>query len=278
MGQFKDAMDRELLARGFSPSTCKAYLGCMHRFVQYAGIPADQITSEVHARYLAHLTGERHCAPSTVNQSLSAISFFYREVLHRPLDVSRHYQRAGYRIPEVLTADEVRRLLASTSSLRDQALLEAGYGCGLRLSEVLHLRVDDVDSQTMTVRVREGKGRKDRLVPLPASLLQTLRRYWQDARPARPWVFAGPTGAPLHPSVVQRMFQVVRLQARLERKASFHTLRHSFATHMVEAGVDVARLRVLLGHSSLATTQRYMHISRAFLQELPNPLDRLRKK
>jgi len=170
----------------------------------------------------------------------------------------------------------VRRLLEATGSLRNRTAMEIGYAGGLRLGEVLHLKLTDIDSGQMIIRVEQGKGKKDRNVMLAQSLLHTLREYWKRERP-RKWLFPGHGGQrPLNPTVIQRAFVEAKRKAGITKAVSFHSLRHSFATHLMQSGVDVRTIQALLGHRSLGTTQRYMHVAGRYLQTTASPLDRLR--
>jgi site-specific recombinase XerD len=175
----------------------------------------------------------------------------------------------------VLSPDEVLRLLDAATPPRDRVLLQVAYGCGLRLNELLHLRVTDIDSARMVIHVRQGKGAKDRLVPLSLRLLQELRAYWLACRP-RTWLFPGQTAdGTMTASNIQRRFGRLVQQVGLNKHCSMHTLRHSYATHLLEAGVDVLTLKALLGHSSLQTTARYLHVSTQRLHQTPSLLDLL---
>jgi integrase/recombinase XerD len=171
--------------------------------------------------------------------------------------------------------EEVGQLLAAAKPGRERMLLETAYGCGLRISELLGLQVTDIDASRMVVTVRHGKGAKDRQVPLSARLLSALRKWWSTHRHPR-WLFPGKTpGRPLSDGMVQRIAGRVVKRAGLRKKATLHTLRHSYATHLLEAGVDVVTLQKLLGHSDLSTTARYLHLSTRQMQKLPNVLDLL---
>jgi integrase len=172
----------------------------------------------------------------------------------------------------VLGPAEVRRLLAAVPAGRNRLMLRIAYGCGLRVSELTHLRVADIDGSRRLLWVRHGKGNKDRGVPLPDVLLDDLRDYWRTARPAD-WLFAGPSGRPLHVAVLQRAFHRARRSAGIRSKVSCHTLRHCYATHLLEAGTDLPTLQRLLGHSHLATTLRYLHLRSDRLPHLRSPLE-----
>jgi site-specific recombinase XerD len=205
------------------------------------------------------------------------VRFFYNEVLRRKWDLEIHYQRAPQRVPVTLTPDEVSRLLAAVPNLRERTAMEIAYAAGLRLGEVLNLKVTDIDSGRMILRVNQGKGKRDRNVMLSPALLETLRSYWRVSRP-RAWLFPSPAGnGPLNATIIQRAVAQARTQARIGKPVSFHSLRHSFATHLLESGVNVRTIQALLGHSSLGTTQRYIHVAGDYLRTTKSPLDRLRQ-
>lgn len=274
MGVHCDAMETRMLARGFAPRTRDVYLGWMRRLVRFSHTPADELSNEQALEYVADLT-RRGRSGSTINQALGAIKFFYREVVPREWALSTPYQRFPQRLPVILSREEVRRLLEAAGGLRERAAMEIAYGAGLRLNELLHLRVGDIDSERMVIHVRLGKGKKDRDVMLSASLLETLRAYWRQARP-RGYLFPGQKAdRPLNATVLQRSFSIAKQTARIEKEVSFHSLRHSFATHLMESGVSVRTIQALLGHRSLGTTERYTHVAGNYLKQTKSPLDTL---
>jgi len=275
MGKHSDAMREAMALRGFAARTQKAYLGWMRRLVKDSRRMADALSeTDVRAFVLKLTDGKRSVA--TINQAISAFAFFYRDVVPREWRLVG-YQRAPQRLPVTLSADEVRRLLDAAPTLRQRAIMEVSYSGGLRLGEVLHLKVTDIDSGRMVIRVERGKGGKDRTVMLASSLLETLRAWWKQGKP-RTWLFPGQGGKrPLNPTVVQRAFTVAKRAARIDKPVSFHSLRHSFATHLMESGVNVRTIQALLGHRSLGTTERYTHVAGAYLRETRSPLDRLRE-
>ena len=279
MGVSRDAMEQALALRGLAPKTCSAYLGWVRRLVRFCRVVPDQLTT-VHVRaFLLYLTQERKLSFSTFNQALNAARFFFIEVLKRPFVVEGlRYQKAPRRLPVVMNDEEVSRLLASSSSLRDRALFETGYATGMRVGEVTRLLITDLDSGRMAIRVDQGKGRKDRYVMLSPSLLETLRAYWRESKP-RVFLFPGVGGTkPLCISAAQKAFGRARLHAGIKKPVSFHTLRHSFATHLVESGTSLRTIQALLGHRSLQTTERYTHLAQNYLHQTTSPLDRLRKE
>jgi site-specific recombinase XerD len=274
MGAHRDAMETRMLARGFAPRTRKAYLCWMTQLVRFCRAPADQLSEQQVLEYIADLT-RRGRSGSTVNQALGGIKFFYTDVVPRSWGLSARYQRFPQRLPVILSRDEVRRLLEAAAGLRQRAAMEIGYAAGLRLNEILQLQVSDIDSERMLIHVKQGKGKKDRDVMLSPALLETLRAYWRDARP-RGYLFPGKkAGSPVNATILQRGFAVAKLKARIDKKVSFHSLRHSFATHLMESGVSVRTIQALLGHRSLGTTERYTHVAGAYLKQTQSPLDTL---
>lgn len=279
MGMFRDAMERAMALRGFAPKTRSAYLSWVRRLIQFSRIVPDQLTNDHVRAYLLHLTQERKLAFSTFNQALNAARFFFLEVLRKPFVVEGlRYQKPPRRLPVVMNDEEVSRLLAAAVSLRDRALLETAYATGMRVSEVTRLLITDLDSGRMTIRVDQGKGRKDRYVMLSPSLLETLRAYWRESKP-KGFLFPGVGGKkPLCISAAQKAFDRARLQAGIKKPVSFHTLRHTFATHLIESGTSVRTIQALLGHRSLQTTERYTHLAQNYLHQTKSPLDQLRKE
>jgi site-specific recombinase XerD len=248
----------------------------MRRLVSHAKVPADQISEPQVRGFLLELSG-RGLSASSMNQAISALRFFFNGVLRRQWDLDIHYQRAPQRVPVTLTPDEVSRLLDAVPTLRERTAMEIAYASGLRLGEVLNLRLTDIDSGRMVLRVDQGKGKKDRNVMLSPALLKTLRLYWRASRP-RVWLFPSPTGnGRLNETIIQRAFTLAKMQARIVKPVSFHSLRHSFATHLLESGVNVRTIQALLGHHSLSTTQRYMHVAGDYLRTTKSPLDRLKQ-
>ena len=245
--------------------------------VQFLRVSPDQIKPEQVRAYLLHLTRERQVAFATFNQALNALRFFFREVLKRGWAIEEiRYQRPPLRLPVVLSGEEVLRILDATASLRERAMLEIAYSGGLRLGEVMRLKLCDIDSRRMTIRIDQGKGRKDRYVMLSETLLETLRKYWRESRP-RVFLFPGRRG-PLCETIAQRAFERARYVAGIKKQVSFHSLRHSFATHLVEKGTSVRTIQALLGHRSLQTTERYTHLAANYLRQTQSPLDQIRKK
>jgi integrase/recombinase XerD len=276
MGRMREAMQAEMQLRGFAPRTQQTYTHWMGRLVSQVKVSADRIT-EVQAREFLSGLSARGLSASTINQAISAVRFFFQCVLRRRMDLEVHYQRAPQRVPVTLTPEEVLRLLEAVPNQRDRTAMEIAYAAGLRLGEVLHLKVSDIDSGRMILRVDQGKGKKDRNVMLGPALLETLRAYWKRYRP-KVWLFPGKDPSrPVHPTLIQRAFIQAKREARIGKQVSFHSLRHSFATQLLESGVNVRTIQSLLGHRSLGTTQRYTHVAGDYLKQTRSPLDCLRE-
>lgn len=275
MGQLRDAMEREMALRKYADRTRRIYVHWMVRLAKHhRRSPSELTAAEVRAFFVSLADPAR--STTRFNQALAAARLLYVRVLKRPdLVEGLEYQPCPVRVAVVLSASEVRRILDAAVVLRDRAILETAYGTGLRLNEVLHLRLEDIDSGRMAIHVLRGKGQKDRYVSLPQTLLKTLRAYWKESRP-RLWLFPGkdPRRA-LHSTTAERAFHQACRRAGVTKAVSFHTLRHSYATHLVEGGANVRNLQELLGHRSLQTTQRYAHISADYLSRTTSPLDLL---
>ncbi len=269
-------MIEDLKLRNLAPRTIQAYIGRVAAFARHFGrSPEDLGRDEVRA-YLLHLVREKHVSWSTYNQTVAALKFLYEVTLGREGVLVRvACPKQPKKLPVVLGLDEVARLFAAVVGLKHRAILMTAYAAGLRISEVVALRVDDIDSQRMVLRVRQGKGRRDRYVMLSPRLLALLREYWKAARPTD-WLFPGDLpGRPLTASTVHRVCVQAARDAGLGKHVTVHTLRHSFATHLLEAGTDIRTIQVLLGHRNLKTTAVYTHVSPVAVEATRSPLDRL---
>ena len=265
----------DLRLRNYAARTIETYVGRIVAFAQHFGRSPDLLGPEHVREFQLHLL-QRRVSWSSFNQAVCALRFLYGTTLGRPEQLPLiPYGKRPRTLPAVRAADEVLRLLAAAESPRDRVFLAVAYGCGLRLSELTHLRLGDSDSGRMVIHVRHGKGAKDRLVPLSRRLLEELRGYWRLCRP-RTWLFPGQRpDQPISGGNQQRRFARLVARVGLSKRCSLHTLRHSYATHLLEAGVDVLTLKTLLGHRSLETTTRYLHVSTRRLRQTPSLLDLL---
>ncbi len=265
----------DLRIRNRSPRTIETYVAHVARFAKHFGRSPEALGPEEVRTYQLHLL-ERRVSWSLFNQAVCALRFLYGTTLGRPEQLPMiRFGKRPKKLPCVLSPEEVTRLIDAAQPGRERVIVETTYACGLRLEEMTHLQVADIDSQRMIVHVRQGKGHKDRLVPLSARLLKELRDYWRHYRPAT-WLFPNRTAdGPCHGGSFERRFRRLVQRAGIAKPATMHTLRHSFATHLLEAGVDVMTLQKLLGHRQLSTTALYLHLRRDHLQNLPSLLDLL---
>lgn len=269
MTELRQRFIDDLRLRNYAARTIETYVRQVAAFARHFGRSPELLGSEELRAFQLHLLSRR-VSWSTFNQSVSALRFLYGTTLARPEQVPLiPYGRRSKKLPCVLSPEEVLLLLQAAPPGRDSVLLATTYACGLRLGEVAGLKAKDIDSSRMVVIVRQGKGAKDRLVPLSLHLLAELRDYWQRDRPA------GAFFGERCPGSIQRMFRRTLQRSKISKPASMHTLRHSFATHMLEAGVDVLTLQRILGHRSLSTTAGYLHLRSDHLRQLPSLLERL---
>jgi integrase/recombinase XerD len=262
MTTLRRRMLEDLQLRGLAPKTQQCYVAAVRQLAHHYRRPPDQLSNEELRQYFLYLRNEKKVAESTFRIHLYGIRFFYELTLKRPWPVFDLVRpRNIQKLPVVLSLREVRDLLALVKNPTAQMCLRLIYACGLRLREGTQLQISDIDSQRMLVRVRQGKGGKDRYVPLAERTLQLLREYWQLGR-SRPWLFpARHRPTPLSPTSLQKTFKAVVRQSGLPKDASIHTLRHSYATHLLERGVSLRVIQELLGHKSPSTTARYAHLT-----------------
>lgn len=268
-------MTEDMTVRNLSPATQRSYLHAVAKFSRYFGRSPDRLGLEDVRAFQVHLvsTGMSWAA---LNQTVCALRFFYGVTLgHGEIPERIPYAREPRKLPVVLSADEVVRFLEAVASLKSRAALTTAYAAGLRASEVVGLKVANIDSARMVIRVEHGKGGKDRYVMLSAQLLGILRIYWRLARPEH-WLFPGREASkPIDVQVLYAACRSARGAAGLDKRVTVHTLRHSFATHLLESGTDIRIIQVLLGHANLSTTARYAQVSNGLIRRIGSPLDRL---
>lgn len=261
MSPLRQQMIDAMRVRGYSPRTRDSYLHAVAKLSAYYHRSPDKLTVEEVAAYLQYLACERELSASSCRQYLHAARFFYLQVLGRPdFDVPIPVPKNPQRIPELLTRAEVARILAACANPKHHMMLELCYGCGLRVSELCGLRVSDIDGERQLLRVTQGKGAKDRAVVLSPTLLAHLRGYWRRQRP-KVWLFPSSVipGRAVSFCTPQKVFVRAKAEAGVQRIGGIHSLRHAYATHMLERGVPVHQLQRLLGHSTLQSTLRYVH-------------------
>ncbi len=277
MTELRRRMIRDMTVRGFSPSTHESYIGAVRGLARHYRRPPDQLSADEVQAYLAHMITERKLSWSTRNIAACAFRFLYHVTLgHEAVEFEVPVVKQSQRLPEILSRDEVSRLIESPPNPKHQLLLATIYSAGLRVSEAVRLRVSDVDRSRMTLRIEQGKGRKDRVVPLSRRLLQQIEAYWQEHPPRRPCLFPNRQGTrAIGVSVAQKVFMMAKLRTGIRKRGGIHSLRHAFATHLIESGANVPTVQRLLGHRSVSTTMRYFHLSEALLETIRSPLDLL---
>lgn len=275
MGELKDKMKKDMELKNLSKRTIKTYLQCVKNFARHYGKSPEQMDDNAVRDFLHYLLNEKNSSQASISQHYSALKFFYQTTLGRDWDTLKiPRSRRIKKLPVVLSQGEVREVLSKVQDLKNLVILMSIYSGGLRLSEGLNLRVSDIDSQRMMIRVRQGKGNKDRYTLLGKRALKVLRLYWKRYRP-KDLLFPSKTraGHPIHGSAVQKAFREALAKTTIRKKATVHTLRHSFATHLLEEGTEIPYIQNLLGHSDSRTTSIYLHVARKKLLKVVSPID-----
>lgn len=278
MTHLRKIMLEELQRRNYAQTTVSTYIHAVEGFAKHFGKPPDRLNREHLREYQAFLLRKRKLEPRTVKLHVSALRFFFLKTLKRPYRLDDiPYPKVPRRLPTILTVEEVGRLIDSAHNLMDRTLLMVLYSTGMRNRELRHLQVRDIDSRSMLIHIQYGKGGHNRYVPLSPKLLETLREYWRWMKP-KTWLFPGTVDGwradkPITPKVVWDACQSAAKRAGIEKHVYAHLLRHSYATHLLEAGADLRTIQLLLGHVELRHTVIYLHLSRRHLQAVANPLD-----
>ena len=275
MAFFRDRLLSDLQLRGLSPHTQYSYVRCITRLESHFSTCPSRLSFEKVREYLLYLLTTRKVSSGTLNVNIAAMKFFYGQTLGRPNFASKLVlAKSRARPPTILSKQEVKLILSAARTIRTRAIVMLLYGAGLRVSELCNLQFDHIDSQRGVLWVIQGKGNKSRQVMLSALLLQVLREYWHN-RPmsACNQLLLNHKGKPLSPRVVGYILSALRIEAGLQKRLSPHVLRHSFATHLVESGADLRTVQMLLGHSDIRTTTKYLHLSNHFLAAVRSPLD-----
>ena len=279
MNTLTEQMLQDLQLKGASPKTQRVYLREVNNYVRYFGKSPDELGESELKQYLLHLMNERNLSDGTYRVYAASLKFLYRTTLKKEWVVEKiQYPKRKNRLPVVLDISEVQALFDATNNIKHKALLMMTYSAGLRISEVSKLRITDIDSKRMLVYIRLGKGGKDRYSILSLTALECLRQYWREYRPNE-WLFEG-TKENTHITIssINQIFQKAKKGAGITKKACVHTLRHSFATHLIEAGTSLHHVQLLLGHRSPTTTTVYLHVSKMNLAKVVSPLDIATKK
>src|SRR5215467_1653841 len=282
MTKLRQRMLEELQRRNYSRETIRSYIQSVKQFADYFGKPPDRLGATHVQRFQWYLLQERKLAPATVEIRMSALRFFFKKMLKRR-DIhfdDLPFPKVPRKLPTVLSPEEVQRMIDGTTNLMHRTILMVLYATGVRRTELSLLKVTDIDSKRMVVHIRQGKGARDRDIPLSPKLLEASREYWRWKKP-RGYLFPSTPGQrgveqPMSDKVVWWAVREAGRRAGITRKIGPHTFRHSFATELLEAGTDLRTIQLLLGHSRLEDTTLYLHLSRRHLEMTINPLDRLR--
>jgi integrase/recombinase XerD len=282
MTRLRQRLLEELQRRNYAPDTTRGYILAVKQFAEYFGKSPDRLGPEQVRRFQLHLLNEKRLSAGTVKNRMSALRFFYRKALKRR-DLTFDdlpFPRIPVKLPTVLSREEVTRLIDAAANLMHRTILIVLYGTGIRRTEASRLKVSDIDSQRMVIHIRQGKGSRDRDVPLSPKLLNVLREYWRWKKP-KIYLFPSTLGhpgveEPISDKTVWNACREAAVRAGLSKTIGPHTLRHSFATHLMEAGTDLRTIQLLLGHATLEHTTVYLHLSQRHLHAAPSPLDQIR--
>ena len=278
MGKLRDQMQADLHLKGITPRTQKDYLREVSNLAKYFNKSPEELGEKEVKEYLVHLLKDRKISGGTYKYYVSGIKFLYRTTLKREGVVDAiQYPKSRRKLPVVLDLSEVEALFSVTENLKHKAILMITYSSGLRISEATRLKITDIDSKRMMVRIQQGKGGKDRYSILSHAALECLRQYWRKYHP-KDWLFEGQKkDKHISISSIHQIFHAAKKRAGITKPASVHTLRHSFATHLVEAGTSLHHVQLLLGHRSPNTTTVYLHVSRLNLAQVTSPLDKAKQ-
>ena len=274
----RERMGQDLVLRGMAPRSRESYIGAVYGLAKHYRRRPDRLSVEEVQKYLYHLMEERKLAWSSCNVALSGLRFFYGVTMGWPAEKVNFMlprRRGLWKLPQVLATSEVKRLLAGRDNPKHRVFLMTVYGAGLRVGEAVKLKAKDIDSARMQILIRQGKGNKDRYTLLSPRLLKELRLYWRQYQPGL-WLFPGKLpGRHICNTTAQRIYYGARDKAKITKDGGIHILRHSFATHLIENGVELAVVQRLLGHRHLSTTMRYLHLTQERRRQWQSPLDLL---
>jgi site-specific recombinase XerD len=275
MSRLRQQMVRDMQLRNFSPNTQHGYVNSVAGLAKYYRRSPDMIGSAEIQDYIIYLLNDRKMALGSCHTVISGLRFFYTVTLQKertsvPIPPMKNYRR----LPDILSGSELERMFTATKNIKHRALLMTAYAGGLRASELVHLKITDIHSDRMMIRIEQGKGMKDRYTLLSQRLLEELRAYWKIKRPGI-WLFQGNTERPMTREMAHHVYVEAKKRAGLQHRGGIHTLRHCFATHLLEAGTDLRTIQILMGHNSIRTTVRYLQVTSKTLQGVRSPLDLL---
>ncbi|MDO8618215.1 MAG: tyrosine-type recombinase/integrase [Candidatus Uhrbacteria bacterium] len=270
MQQFLDQTIIELKIRNYSSKTIKSYLGALSSYFTFKKIDFGRPDVVNIQNYLLAMH-DRHASPQTSNLHLNAIKFFYREIIKSGVPINFKFAKRSQKLPAVLTRDEVLKIISSVENAKHKIMLSLSYGAGLRVSEAVSLRVKDIHLAELTIHLKEAKGKKDRLTIFPEKLKRDIQNLMA-GKSGDDFVFASERGGRLTERTAQKVFENALKKSRINKEATFHSLRHSFATHLLENGTDVRYVQELLGHANIRTTQIYTHVTNPAIRNIKSPL------
>jgi site-specific recombinase XerD len=280
MTELRQKMIRTMELKNLSDHTQRAYLAAVTGIAKFYNQSPDKMTREEIEDYLLYLKQDKGIAPNSCYSVLTGLRFFYKHVTEKEIPVTYSIRRTPRKLPEVLSMQNIWKIICSAKNLKHKMILMTTYSAGLRASETRHLKAENIDSKAMLIKVR-GKGDKDRYTLLSKRLLVELKTYYRKYRPGSylfPSSFSKKNNQPLSYEAIRLIYEKARKKAGVKRGTGIHTMRHSFATHLLEAGYDIRKIQVLMGHARLTTTMIYMHVSRQTLSKIPSPLDLIDNK
>ena len=268
MDTYLEKLDKELCLRNYSMKTRESYGRCVREYLTSVNQPLPYQRQQIEDYILEQ--EQRGLSSQTRNLHLNAIKFFYRNILDIRVSIEIRFAKRSKKLPVVLSRDEIGRLLATIGNEKHHLLIALAYGAGLRISEVIHLRVGDLLLDELTIHIKEAKGKKDRITLIPEKLRERIRACIA-GKDSRDFVFSSERGGALSERTAQKVFERALRGANIAKQATFHSLRHSFATHLLENGIDVRYVQELLGHANIRTTQMYMHVTNPSLKNIKSP-------
>jgi integrase/recombinase XerD len=276
MTPLRKKMIRAMDLNNLAWQTQRSYLAAVNGLARHYGRPPDTINKKMIEDYLLYLKNKRNRAPNSCALVLTGLRFFYNHVAAKKVTIDYKARKIPRKLPSVLTPEQVAAIISSPANLKHRLILMTAYSAGLRAGEVINLKPEHIDSERMLIKIVDGKGRKDRYTMLSVKLLKQLRFYYKKCQPKHYLFFSNykhKKGKPLSYESVRRIYEDARKRAGVKRGKGIHTLRHCFATHLLEAGYDIRKIQVLMGHARLSTTMIYLHVSRQTLSKIPSPLD-----
>jgi integrase/recombinase XerD len=281
MTQLRQKMIRAMELKNLSNHSQRAYLAAVTGIARHYRRSPDKVTNKMIEDYLLYLKNEKDNSPNSCSSVLTGLRFFYKNVMKKEISIGYSVRKIPRKLPTVLTKEQVWKITCAPENLKHRLILMTTYAAGLRASEVIALKPGHIESQRMLIKVEDGKGRKDRYTMLSVRLLDELRHYYRKFRPKTylfPSSFKKRKDRPLSYEAVRSIYEKARKNAGVKKGEGLHTLRHSFATHLLEAGYDIRKIQVLMGHARLTTTMIYLHVSRETLSKIPSPLDLIDNK